>query len=64
MPLKKGASKVVISKNIKTEMKAGKPQGQAVAIAMKTAGMSKPKANMGMVMAAKSPMMPMAKKKK
>jgi hypothetical protein len=31
---------------------------------MKTAGMSKPKANMGMVMAAKSPMMPMAKKKK
>jgi len=64
MPLKKGVSKAVISKNIKTEMKAGKPQGQAVAIAMKTAGMAKPKAGMGMMMAAKAPMMPMAKKKK
>lgn len=34
MPLKKSASKKAVSSNIKTEMKAGKPQKQAVAIAM------------------------------
>ena len=33
MPLEKGKSKKAISKNIKTEMHAGKPQKQAVAIA-------------------------------
>jgi hypothetical protein len=43
MPLKSGKSKKVISDNIKTEMNAGKPQKQAVAIAMSKAGMSKNK---------------------
>lgn len=38
MPLKKGKSKKVISANIKTEMHAGKPQKQAIAIAMRKAG--------------------------
>jgi hypothetical protein len=43
MPLKKGKSKDVIKSNIKTEMAAGKPQKQSVAIAMSEAGMSKKK---------------------
>jgi hypothetical protein len=38
MPLKKGKSKKVISSNIRTEMHAGKPQRQAIAIAMRKAG--------------------------
>ena len=37
MPLKKGYSKKAIGSNIATEMKAGKPQKQAVAIALNTA---------------------------
>ena len=38
MPLRKGKSKAVVSANIRTEMHAGKPQKQAVAIAMRKAG--------------------------
>jgi len=37
MPLKKGSSQETVSKNIKTEMAAGKPQKQAIAIALDVA---------------------------
>ncbi len=37
MPLKKGKSKASVSANIRTEIQHGKPQKQAVAIALDTA---------------------------
>ncbi len=37
MPLEKSKSKKAIGKNIKTEMEEGKPQKQAVAIALNVA---------------------------
>jgi hypothetical protein len=41
MPMKSGTSKKTISYNIKKEMKAGKPQKQAIAMSLSNAGMSK-----------------------
>ena len=37
MPLVKGSSKAAVRRNIETERKAGKPEKQAVAIAMSEA---------------------------
>jgi hypothetical protein len=41
MPLKEGSSKRVVRENIKTEVEAGRPQKQAVAIAMSNADKAK-----------------------
>ena len=53
MPLKHGKSDKDVSSNIKTEMAAGKPQKQAVAIAMSEAGRSKKMAEGGQAAADK-----------
>ena len=44
MPLKKGRSKKAVSENIRELRHSGRPQAQAVAIAMKKAGLSRKKA--------------------
>ena len=43
LPLDKSKSKKAISKNIKTEIAAGKKKSQAIAIALNTAGKSNKK---------------------
>lgn len=48
MPLKKGYGKKTIAKNIRTEMRAGRPQKQAVAIAYAVARKAAPKAKRAM----------------
>lgn len=38
MPLRKGSSRKIISENIHTEIRAGRPKKQAIAIALHKAG--------------------------
>jgi len=44
MPLKQGYSEKTVSKNLKTEMKAGRSQAQSIAIALDVAKKAKKKA--------------------
>lgn len=47
MPLKQGYSQKSVSSNIKKEMASGKPQKQAIAIALNVAKKAKAKAKKG-----------------
>jgi hypothetical protein len=47
MPLKQGYSQKTISRNISAEVRAGRPQKQAVAMALSTARRSAQKAGKG-----------------
>ena len=47
MPLRRGSSRKVVSENIRTEIAHGKPQKQAVAIALNEARRTKGKAMKG-----------------
>ena len=48
MSLKAGYGKKTIAKNIRTEMRAGRPQKQAIAIALSVARKAAPKAKRAM----------------
>jgi len=54
MPLKSGKSQAVVSSNIKTEIEAGRPRKQAIAIALSKAGKSKRKTRKNRAMKRKS----------
>jgi hypothetical protein len=45
MPLEKGRSRGVVSRNVKREIHAGKKQSQAIAISLKKAGLARSKGN-------------------
>lgn len=53
MPLLSGSSQSVISENIRTERNAGKPEKQAIAIAMSKAGKARKRKKAPQQMASK-----------
>ena len=53
--LKSGSSQTIIGENIKTGIRAGRPQKQAVATAMSKAGKAKPKSGKKRIRDGESP---------